>query len=107
MRTVTLTVDHGVRARYTPFNPSKKDPHKLKEITGRQLTVYKVEKDCALGEFVKENCEGGRYERGRAFYELTDKTEDVYEGQEIILRKKACVQNVYVTYNNTISLMIL
>ena len=98
MCTVTSTVEPGIHGEYVPLNPSKQGPHKvlkLKEITSRELKVYEVERDCALGEFITEKCEQWGYQRGRAFYELTDKSEDVYEGQEIILLKKV-QQNEYV-----------
>ena len=101
----TSTVEPGVHGvYYVPLSSSKKDPHKvlkLKEITNRELKVYEVERDCALGEFIKEKCEQWGYQRGRAFYELTDKSEDVYKGQEIILQKKV-QQNEYVMCNTFI-----
>ena len=70
-----------------------KDPHKElilipysnQKMTGYGLILYKVESDCALREFVDNNCEHCKYQPGYAFYELKDKKEDVYECQEIVL----------------------
>ena len=89
MYTVTLTTEQDVHRKYIPLKPSNKVPHKvLKLKESRDLKVYEVERDCALGEFVEGKCDQGEFKRGCAFYELTDKKENIYEGQEIILQKK-------------------
>ena len=79
----------------TPKQPTLRDPKEtltLKRITGRDLMVYEVERDCSLEEFQfgdnRPPNSSGKHLKGSTFYELTDKKEDIYDGQEIILQKK-------------------
>ena len=50
--------------------------------------MYEVKQDFALADFMVTKCSRDKYRRGYAFYELTDKKEDVHDGKEIIVYDK-------------------
>lgn len=53
-----------------------------------KFEVMDVAEGCSLRDFVEKRKGGNSYERGCAYYELTDKEEDIDSGKKVILMKK-------------------
>ena len=52
-----------------------------------KVTVFHVQKDCELREFIENEC-NLKFERGCAFYEFTHDVEKISENQEVVQVKQ-------------------
>ena len=73
----------------TPSAPSTDQPSSSQP----QFTVLEVDNDCELKEFVEKK--DLTFKRGCCFYQFTHDVEKIGDDQEIVLRNKVILHNVY------------
>ena len=53
------------------------------------LTLHYVDRDCQLREYITETLNiANEFRRGHAYYEFTNKVENILEGKEVLLQDK-------------------